>query len=403
MQKFHRSGYRRNGSFFRSAEPFRTGRQLERKTRIRTLAFARWAHRCGWSWGAIAGILGLTAKTLKNWQLAWDEDRLALAPLGSTGFCLSPLLRETIMQQILLSGPGIGHRALFRIFPEVPRRILLMILIQARENDHEEQRTRDYQEILWFRAGATWAIDYTKPKGNPIDGDKRWILTVRDLASGCILLFEACEHADARTTVFHLRRLILLYGAPLVLKADNGSHFTADLVTALLQEFDITPLFSPIYTPTYNGSVEADQGSLKSRAGQLAARDGSPDDWTSSHLEGALLWRNRTVPRGRDHDLPTPEHRFDHRRPITNQERVHFKFLVECELKSIATTAQQALRERQQHAATQAQQPELDAPAGADSLPSDALHRRAVAAAMKTVGLFTTRRCMVRLPDSRKN
>jgi transposase InsO family protein len=351
----------------------------------------------------VGNLLGLLGRTLKDWQREWEANRLRLCPLGSPGTPISPAQRAAVERQILLAGPAIGCKALNRLFPELPRRSLLEILIQVRDNVHEQARTRSYHHLLWFKPGRVWAIDYTEPHGNPVDGDKRWILTVRDLASGCILLFVAVEHADAATTIFHLTRLFQRFDAPLVLKADNGCHFIADDVSALLQKHGVTPLFSPIHTPKYNGSVEADQGSLKARADQIAAIDGSPNDWTSSHLDGARDWRNRTQQTGLNHDLPTPEERFAKRSAITAHERSHFQWLVQQELQLIASAAQRDLRERQARAAAQDQQPDLAASAGDDSLPSDALHRRAVAAAMSAAHLFTTRRRLVRLPDPRGN
>ena len=62
------------------------------------------------------------------------------------------------------------------------------------------------------------------------------------------------------------RRLFLALGAPLVLKTDNGTHFTAESVELLLREHGITRLLSPPYLPAYNGACEAGHGSVKTRA-----------------------------------------------------------------------------------------------------------------------------------------
>ena len=383
-----RTGYRRTRAAGYAS------RYAEREVRKRSLAFVRWARYYDWTWEACAELLGINLRTLKQWQQDWDEGRLHINPLGKPGFAFDPNLQKQIIDQIMLHGPGIGLRSLKQIFPEVPRSILQRILREIRWNLHEDETRRCYNEIIWHKPGTVWAIDYTYPV-NPVDLTKRAILTVRDMASQCILLFEACEKDDAETTAFHLRRLIRRYGAPLVLKADNGPHFIGKPVSALLQEFEIIPLFSPAYTPKYNGSVEADQGSLKSRAMQLAARDGDPDHWTSSHLEGAVLWRNNT-------NIQTAKRTatevFENRSPITPELRARFQRHVEGNLQRIATEAHEALKKRRSTSANQGQHGDIACPADNYSLHSDAVHRRAVATAMSDCSLYTTRRRLVRLP-----
>jgi transposase InsO family protein len=270
-------------------------------------------------------VLAVDARTLKLWQARWDQDRLAIQPLGAPACPISATARAAVVDEILLHAlDGVpGARALHRLFPELPRRALEDILAHTRDRWHEEARELGYHQLIWSRPGTVWAIDFTFPP-NPVDGDKPAILTVRDLASGCILLFTACTSAEAHHVVAHLEQLVAAYGAPLVLKADNGSHFTADIVSAFLQQHRITPLFSPAYTPAYNGAVEADQGALKAHTRSFAARDGQPFHWTSSHLEGALQRRNRSRGIGPHGDLPCPQQRFDNRTPITERYRDHW-------------------------------------------------------------------------------
>jgi Integrase core domain len=245
--------------------------------------------------------------------------------------------------------------------------------------------------------GTAWAIDYTFPL-RPIDGTHPAILTIRDLASGCILLAEPCRAADAAHVVFHLHQLIQAHGAPLVLKADNGSHFTAAPVSALLQRHRIVPLFSPVYTPAFNGAIEADQGHLKRQAADLARRDDLPHEPSSSHYHAARHLINRTRGTGWRGDLPSAEQRFASRAPITESQRRIFERLVENQLRSESEDAQQALDARLGQASEAAQQGDTSAPVPVRKIPSDVLHRRAVAEAMKAFGLYETRRRRVRLP-----
>jgi transposase InsO family protein len=53
------------------------------------------------------------------------------------------------------------------------------------------------------------------------------------------------------------RALFLEHGAPLVLKSDNGSGFIAEAMRDFLARSQVPPLYSPPYTPEYNGAVKA--------------------------------------------------------------------------------------------------------------------------------------------------
>ena len=98
----------------------------------------------------------------------------------------------------------------------------------------------------------------------------------------------------------HLQWLFLEHGPPLVLKSDNGSGLpSADAMRRFLDRWDVRPLFSPPYTPEYNGSIEAGNGVLKSRTHDEAARQGRDGHWTADDVEAARRMANElTYPRG---------------------------------------------------------------------------------------------------------
>ncbi len=63
--------------------------------------------------------------------------------------------------------------------------------------------------------------------------------------------------------------------------------------------WDVRPLFSPPYTPEYNGSVEAGNGALKTRTQEEAARQGRDGPWTADDVEAARRMASElTYPRG---------------------------------------------------------------------------------------------------------
>lgn len=174
-------------------------------------------------------------------------------------------------------------------------------------------------KLDWRRAGAAWAMDYTKPD-EPVEGGAVAILSVRDLASRYRLLELPVLHADAATTVLALERLFHEHGAPLVLKSDNGSHFTGADVVALLERWGVLHLRSPVRTPTYNGSVESAIGWFKDSVRHTAARNGHPGLWTEADIEDARRLANDTL-RPWGVNGPTPTEFWSDRLPIEDGER----------------------------------------------------------------------------------
>ena len=122
------------------------------------------------------------------------------------------------------------------------------------------QRQREQREnlwrIVWRIAGAVWAMDPAEY------GEVRWNL-VGDLASR--LRFELLVALDlpVRRIVAHLVVLFDRYGAPLVLKRDNGSNLVHPAVDETCDAYGVLTLTSPPYYPRYNGAIEYAQREIK--------------------------------------------------------------------------------------------------------------------------------------------
>lgn len=94
---------------------------------------------------------------------------------------------------------------------------------QCRMELRDQLRDSYIRSCIWTTPGTVWAADVWMPDA-PIDGQFRYVLDVRDLASGCLVASEPLERntADAVGAVFD--RLYRRFGAPLVCKTDNGSE-----------------------------------------------------------------------------------------------------------------------------------------------------------------------------------
>ena len=190
-------------------------------------------------------------------------------------------------------------------------------------------------------------------------------MAVRDLASGMQLLWLPVPEATATTTTAALLSLFMLYGAPLVLKLDNGSPFVAGVTRALLAQWQVIPLYSPPGRPQYNGAIEAGIGALKVRTHYQAVRQGQPGEWTLADAEAARQQAN-TLGRPWGAHGPAPAERWASRHIVTNQERQAFAA-------SVAS--------RQEEAAASLPVPASVEPAAASGVASEPVPPTAVAAA----------------------
>ena len=165
-------------------------------------------------------------------------------------------------------------------------------------------------------------MDHTEPNCR-VNGLYRYILNIRDLASGMQLAWLPMEDQSAALADYTLEALFHQYGPPLVLKSDNGSPFIAEDTLKLLNRWNVFPLFSPPLTPQYNGSLEASNGVMKVCADHQAARQGRPGHWTCDDLEAAQWFANHVFRPWGEHG-PTRRQVWEQRLPISDDERSAF-------------------------------------------------------------------------------
>ncbi len=355
-------------------------RSLERQVRVHALGCARWAARCGWGRGRIARALGIDGDTLATWQQRFADpaDRLRAKPLGAPALLASPVQRRDVLDFLALHGTALGVDVLKDHFPQLAKRDLACLLMFVRQEAHDARCGGYIRALTWNLPGRVWALDFTEPP-SPVEDRYRFVLTVRDLASGCTLAATAVRAEDAQAAIDVLTALFAAHGPPLVLKADNGPAFIARAMRAFLDRHRVALLLSPAYTPSYNGACEAGNGTIKTLAHELACRHGRPAAWTLDDLEGARLWANRRITdRVQIHN---PERRFADRSAITTTERdqfhraYHGARVRRCA--DLAVAPQQPMR----------------------TIAADALARQAIADALKGTGVLEIRSQRVRLSN----
>jgi len=261
--------------------------------RIEVLAFRRWCLAQSVGVETIAGLLDLGPATLAAWARGWRSHQLRPRPRGRPPEEADRDTRNLVIAALHLLGPGVGLPTLQLFFPRLARRAL-EDLVRRYRHVYRKRRRQFLSVLRWTTAGAVWAIDFSEAP-LPIDGVYRYLLVVRDLASGAQLLAQPSEDPTGEVVRGALQALFLQHGAPLVLKSDNGSHFVNDEVDRLLARWGTLPLRSPPRTPRYNGACEAGIGGLKARAHHESARHGRAGEWTCDDIEVARCLANATA------------------------------------------------------------------------------------------------------------
>jgi transposase InsO family protein len=223
-------------------------------------------------------------------------------------------------------GPGTGVPTLAACFPTLAR-AELEDLVRRYRRVWRKRHHQALRVLHWQVPGAVWAIDFSEAPYR-IEGQDRYLLAVRDLASGQQLLWWPTPAINTAETLAALALLFAEHGAPLVLKTDNGSPFCAEATLDFLHHAGVIPLFSPARMPRYNGAIEAGIGSLKTRTDQHASHHGRAGHWTLDDLSAAQAQAN-TQARPQGPTGPTPDELWTTRRRLTPADRALFRAALE--------------------------------------------------------------------------
>jgi transposase InsO family protein len=296
-------------------------RGLERQVRQHALEVAGRLADLGLGLEEIAQRLRLRPRTLRHWEQMLRQPDSPPVLLGRPPADSGAEQQRLVFNHLQMVGPGVSVPALRLQFPDMARAELDRLAKDYRAQWRAEHR-RTLRVLHWLRPGTVWAMDFAGAP-SPIDGIYPYLLAVRDLASGKHLLWRPVLSESAEVVCTELVPLFLAYGAPWVLKSDNGPAFRAEATKRLLSRWSVFTLFSPARRPSYNGSIEAAIGSLKTRTQRLAKQAGRVDLWTSAMVEAARQEANAAHPRRLKG--ATPDAVWDGRASLTAESRTEFR------------------------------------------------------------------------------
>ena len=216
-----------------------------------------------------------SAATARSRGPAASVERRPTAIAGRRGRRPAALTAVQRLQlaQVLKKRPKWGLPRLRRQIPDLPKNATATYIRRAK-SVLARRRRRNWRQLDWHVPGAVWAIDGTW-MDRPVDGRGRRALVVVELHSRKTLALSSVAGERAPAVIALLTKLIARHGAPLVLKADNGSAFTARSVAIFCQRHGITLLHSPVRRPRWNGTCEVSGRWAKKRTTEAMLRRGS--------------------------------------------------------------------------------------------------------------------------------
>jgi transposase InsO family protein len=225
-----------------------------------------------------------------------EEQYRDLAPQRRRGCRRRSLttLQQTALRVLHERHPAWGLPRLRALIPGLPKNSAAAYLRRLQRVTAKVRRRR-WRRLSWTMSGAVWAIDGTW-LDRPVPPLGRRALLVTELHSRRTLCLQSVVGERAAAAEQVLATLIERHGAPLVLKLDNGSAFTARRFAAFCRLHGITLLHSPVRQPRWNGTCEVSARWAKDRAYAAWRARGAPGDLTQADLDAAVNFTG-TMPR----------------------------------------------------------------------------------------------------------
>lgn len=200
----------------------------------------------------------------------------------------APLDMEALMDEIGSLAHGRerthGTGALYEEHRDaISRRDLQELVAEVRDdiNAAKDQATR---HLEWHLPGSVWATDTVEIK---IGDEKYYIQTIRDLASRYIITPYFTHTPTDEENAQALEKAFKYYGAPLLLKRDNGKNENGSAVAKLLADWHVIPLNSPVAYPQYNGSVERAQDEIQQELARVRIPTPCAPEHAAAHIARA--------------------------------------------------------------------------------------------------------------------
>jgi len=213
----------------------------------------------------LCALLDVPYSTVRRWRHRDKMGEQVLNPPGprkTVPFCQDELKNElqALKHRRHLS---YGSTALYQRYAfSISRRELQSLVFTARQEITRQDR-QALRRIEWQVPNLVWAMDDLECTIRDTDYHKLYAHRLQDLASRYKFHPLTGEFPCGEEIAGHLEAQFARYGAPLILKRDNGTNLSHPSVNALLEDHYVLPLPSPPFYAPYNGAMEESQGEFQ--------------------------------------------------------------------------------------------------------------------------------------------
>jgi hypothetical protein len=219
--------------------------------------------RMGMPYRTVCETLQLSLASFKRWRYRIHRSMVLINPPGPKK--VEPFDPSVLDREIQLLDHGVkrsvGTTGLYQRYCFSVSRRDLAEMVERVRHDLEADRRRQLQRIEWLTPGVVWAMDHTEYDLGVIG--KIYLHNMQDLGSRYKFLPMAGGYPVGEEIAGYLSEKFDRYGAPLVLKRDNGGNLNHGVVNDVLSEFFVLPLNSPDHYAPYNGAIEESQREVK--------------------------------------------------------------------------------------------------------------------------------------------
>ena len=247
-------------------------------------------------YGMICKELHLPLASLNRWRCRMRENGLLIKRPGPKK--VEPFDPSVLDTEIRLLDHGVKRSAgttdLYRRYRFSLSRRELGQMVERVRQDLESDRRAHLRRIEWLTPGVVWAMDGTEYDVGL--AGKFYLCNTQDLGSRYKFLPMAGGYPVGEEIAGYLSEKFDRYGAPLVLKRDNGGNMNHSVINDVLAESFVLPLNSPGYYAPYNGAIEESQRELKrSLRDKLVSSLADSRDYVAAYAEVAVNDLNHRI------------------------------------------------------------------------------------------------------------
>ena len=144
--------------------------------------------------------------------------------------------------------------------------------IPCSQNNHQRQKSPGFLKPIKPPEGV-WQLltmDFHGPISPTTKTGNRYIISLTDVLSKFVIAKAVRDCTATTAAKFIIEEVILKYGTPKCILTDNGTHFTATMMTELFKRLGVTHLYSTPYHPMTNGQIERYNATMDSKIATLS-------------------------------------------------------------------------------------------------------------------------------------